>query len=263
MNELLRSKVALVTGSTSGIGLGVAESLAAQGCHLLLNGFGDEEEILTLQKRLSEQYGVEVCYHPADVSKHEQVLSMVQYAEETLGTVDILVNNAGVQHVSPVEDFALEQWDRLLSINLSGVFYGIQAVLPGMKTRGWGRIVNIASIHGLVASPYKSAYVAAKHGVLGLTKTVALECARDGVTCNAICPGYVLTPLVENQIADTARARGITEQQVMEDVLLGTQPTKRFTDIADLGAMAVFLCGPNSGNITGSVQVLDGGYTAA
>ncbi|MBU3069760.1 3-hydroxybutyrate dehydrogenase [Aestuariicella sp. G3-2] len=259
---MLKNKVALVTGSTSGIGLAIAESLAQEGCHLMLNGFGDAGEIESLQESLSSKYDVKVFHSPADVSQASEVAMMVKTTEELLGGVDILVNNAGIQHVAPIESFPAERWDSIIAINLSSVFHGIQNVLPGMKARGWGRIINVASIHGQVASPFKSAYVAAKHGVIGLTKTVALETAKSGVTCNAICPGYVLTPLVENQIADTARARGLSEKQVMDEVLLGTQPTGRFTDTEDLGAMAVFLCGPASRNITGSVQVMDGGYTA-
>lgn len=259
---MLKSKVALITGSTSGIGLGVAEAMAEQGCHLVLNGFGDRDEITKIKKRLTQLYGIDVFYHPADVSRPDEVLAMVLSAQETFGRVDILVNNAGIQHVSPVEDFPQEQWDRIIAINLSSVFHAIKAVMPGMKERGFGRIINIASIHALVASPYKSAYVAAKHGVAGLTKTIALEAAQSGVTCNAICPGYVLTPLVKNQVADTAKARGLTEQQVMEDVLLGSQPTKRFTEVKDIAAMAVYLAGENASNITGSLQVLDGGYIA-
>ncbi len=259
---MLQAKVALVTGSTSGIGLAVAEALAASGCHLMLNGFGDSDEIEQLRQRLTSTYAIKVCYSPADVSSPDEIAGMLRDAQEQLGGIDILVNNAGVQHVAPVTEFPPEQWDRIIAINLSSAFHTIQGTLPGMLKNGWGRIINVASIHGLVASPYKSAYVAAKHGVLGLTKTVALEVAKSGVTCNAICPGYVMTPLVQNQLADTARARGITEQQVMDEVLLGTQPTGRFTDAADIAAMAVFLCGPASGNVTGSVQVMDGGYSA-
>ncbi len=260
---MLQSKVALVTGSTSGIGLAIAESLAQQGCHIMLNGFGDEKQISVLQQRLSDEYQVEVAYCAADVSSAQQVNAMVEETQTRLGEVDVLVNNAGVQHVESIETFPVEQWDRIIAVNLSSAFHTIQSALPSMQAKGWGRIVNVASIHGLVASPYKSAYVAAKHGVIGLTKSVALETARQGITCNAICPGYVLTPLVENQIADTAKARGLTEQAVMDDVLLGTQPSGRFTDVSDIAAMAVFLCGGHSANITGSVQVLDGGYTAA
>ncbi|WP_339668629.1 3-hydroxybutyrate dehydrogenase [Dasania marina] len=259
---MLQSRIALITGSTSGIGLAVAEAMAEQGCHIVLNGFGDSDDIANIKKRLSESYHVKVYHHPADVSKPEDVLAMVLYAQEVFGRIDILVNNAGVQHVSPIEDFAQEQWDRIIAINLSSVFHSIRTALPSMKERGFGRIINIASIHALVASPYKSAYVASKHGVAGLTKTIALESAQSGVTCNAICPGYVLTPLVKNQIADTAKARGLTEQQVMEDVLLGSQPTKRFTDVKDIAAMAVFLAGENASNVTGSLQVMDGGYIA-
>ncbi|MAZ89647.1 MAG: 3-hydroxybutyrate dehydrogenase [Cellvibrionaceae bacterium] len=260
---MLQSKVALVTGSTSGIGLAIAESLAEQGCHLMLNGFGDDKEIAELRNRLSREHNVEVGYCAADVSSAEQVHQMIEETQKLLGSVDVLVNNAGVQHVEEIETFPVEQWDRIIAVNLSSAFHTIQATLPLMKAKGWGRIVNVASIHGLVASPYKSAYVAAKHGVVGLTKTVALETARQGVTCNAICPGYVLTPLVENQISDTARARGLSEQEVMSEVLLGSQPSGRFTDVKDIAAMATFLCGGAGNNITGSVQVLDGGYTAA
>ena len=260
---MLQSKVALVTGSTSGIGLAIAESLAQQGCHIMLNGFGDEAEISALRQRLSDQYQIEVDYCAADVSSAEQVNQMIEETQSRLGGVDVLVNNAGVQHVEPIETFPVEQWDRIIAVNLSSAFHTIQSTLPLMRAKGWGRIVNVASIHGLVASPYKSAYVAAKHGVIGLTKTVALETARQGVTCNAICPGYVLTPLVENQIADTAKARGLSEQAVMDEVLLGSQPSGRFTEVSDIAAMAVFLCGEHGANITGSVQVLDGGYTAA
>ena len=259
---MLQAKVALVTGSTSGIGLAVAEALAAAGCHLMLNGFGDSDAIEQLRQRLASTYAVKVCYSPADVSRPDEIAAMLREADAQLGGIDILVNNAGVQHVAPITEFPQAQWDRIIAINLSSAFHTIQGALPGMLKKGWGRIINVASIHGLVASPYKSAYVAAKHGVLGLTKTVALEVAKSGVTCNAICPGYVMTPLVQNQLADTARARGITEQQVMDEVLLGTQPTGRFTDASDIAGMAVFLCGPASGNVTGSVQVMDGGYSA-
>jgi len=260
---MLQSKVALVTGSTSGIGLAIAESLAQQGCHLMLNGFGDETEISALRSRLADQYQVEVAYCSADVACAEEVTDMIDTAQNLLGGVDVLINNAGVQHVEAVETFPLEQWDRIIGVNLSGTFHTIRSALPLMKAKGWGRIINVASIHGMVASPFKSAYVSAKHGVIGLTKTVALESAREGITCNAICPGYVLTPLVENQIADTAKARGMSEKSVMEDVLLGAQPSGRFTDVGDIAAMATFLCGGQASNITGSVQVLDGGYTAA
>ncbi|MYM64930.1 3-hydroxybutyrate dehydrogenase [Pseudomaricurvus sp. HS19] len=259
---MLQDKVALVTGSTSGIGLAVAEAFAASGCHLMLNGFGDSDDIEKLRQRLASTYAIKVCYSAADVSSPDEIAGMLHDAQEQLGGIDILVNNAGVQHVAPVTEFPQAQWDRIIAINLSSAFHTIQGALPGMLKKGWGRIINVASIHGFVASPYKSAYVAAKHGVLGLTKTVALEVAKSGVTCNAICPGYVMTPLVQNQLADTARARGITEQQVMDEVLLGTQPTGRFTDATDIAAMAVFLCGPASGNVTGSVQVMDGGYSA-
>jgi 3-hydroxybutyrate dehydrogenase len=256
---MLKSKVAIVTGSTSGIGLAIAKSLASQGCHVALNGLGVRETVDDLCHEVSVDGGT-VKYFPADMSKPQEIQSMIEDVYKTFGRIDILVNNAGIQHVSPVEEFSQEAWDKVIAVNLSSVFHTIKTVTPIMKQQGWGRIINVASIHGMVASPYKSAYVAAKHGVLGLTKTVALELATSGITCNAICPGYVLTPLVENQIADTAKARGITEQEVMDDVLLGTQPTKRFTAPEDIGAMAVFLCGSAASNITGSEQVMDGGY---
>ncbi|GAA5316239.1 MAG: 3-hydroxybutyrate dehydrogenase [Candidatus Pelagadaptatus aseana] len=256
---MLDSKVAIVTGSTSGIGLAIAKQLASSGCHIVLNGLAESEKIDTLLREISDM-GVNAQYISADMSKPDEIEAMIADVYQKHGRIDVLVNNAGVQHVAAVEEFSREAWDKVIAINLSSVFHAIKAVTPIMKQQGWGRIINVASIHGKVASPYKSAYVAAKHGVLGLTKTVALELATTGVTCNAICPGYVLTPLVENQISDTAKARGISEQQVMDDVLLGTQPTGRFTSADDVGAMVVFLCGAAANNITGSEQVMDGGY---
>ncbi len=260
---MLKSKVALITGSTSGIGLGIAHELAGLGCHIVLNGLGDPVEIETTRALLEKQYDVEVYYHGADMESIEQIQSMMDFTEKAFGGLDILVNNAGVQHVAPVEEFDPLQWERIIGVNLSSVFHTSRLAIPSMKSKGWGRIINVASIHSMVASPFKSAYVAAKHGVAGLTKTVALETARSGITCNAICPGYVMTPLVENQIADTAKARKISEEDVMENVILGAQPTKQFTRVDDIAAMVSFLCSSSSSNITGSLQTIDGGYIAA
>jgi 3-hydroxybutyrate dehydrogenase len=257
-----KNKVAVITGSTSGIGLAVARSLAEQGVDIMLNGFGEMSVIIALQKSIKAEYDVEVKYHPADMSKPYEARELIAATHSYFGRIDILINNAGIQHVAPIEEFPDDRWDDIIAVNLSSAFHTIKAVTPIMKMQGYGRIINMASIHGMVASPYKSAYVVAKHGLLGLTKTVALELARTGITCNAICPGYVLTPLVENQIADTAKARGISEEEVMADVLLGSQPTRRFTSVEDLGAMALFLCGDAASNITGSSQVMDGGYIA-
>lgn len=259
MNE---SKCAVVTGSTSGIGLGMAEAFAKAGMNVMLNGFGDAEEIEHIRSRLAEQYGVRVTYSNADMTRPDQITGMVDQAMSDWGRLDVLVNNAGIQHVAPIEEFPVAKWDAILAINLSSAFHTTRLVLPGMKARGWGRIINIASAHGLVASPFKSAYVAAKHGILGLTKTVALEAAAHGVTVNAICPGYVLTPLVEKQIPDTARARGISEEEVKRDVLLAAQPTKQFVTTEQLGALAVFLCTDAAASITGAALPVDGGWTA-
>lgn len=255
-------KNAVITGSTSGIGQGMARALAQAGYNVVLNGFGDADAIAAEQARLAQATGVKVLYHGADMSQGEQIADLIAYAARELGSVDILVNNAGIQHVAPIEEFPLAKWDQIIAINLSSVFHSIRAVVPGMKERGWGRIINLASAHALVASPYKAAYVAAKHGVAGLTKTVALELAEAGITCNAICPGYVKTPLVENQIADTAKARGISEEAVKRDVLLKAQPTRQFTSVEEIGAMAVFLCSEAARNMTGSIISMDGGWTA-
>lgn len=253
---------AIVTGSTSGIGLGIAEALAAAGYNIMLNGFGDAQEIEATRGRLARSHGVKVAYNGADMTKPNEITDLVESAAEIFGSVDVLVNNAGIQHVSPIEDFPVEKWDAIIAINMTSAFHTIRLALPGMKQRTWGRIINLASAHGLVASPFKSAYVTAKHGVLGLTKTVALEAAEHGVTCNAICPAYVLTPLVEKQIPDTARARGITEEQVKRDVLLAAQPTKEFVTVAQIGALAVFLCSESAAQINGAALPIDGGWTA-
>ena len=253
---------AIVTGSTSGIGEGVAKALAAAGNNVMLNGFGDADEIETLRAGIAAEHNVKVLYSGADMTRPQEIADMVAEAEQAFGAVDIVVNNAGIQHVEPIEDFPVEKWDAILAINLSSAFHTIHGTLAKMKERGWGRIVNIASAHGLVASPFKSAYVAAKHGILGLTKTVALEAAEHGVTVNAVCPGYVLTPLVEKQIPDTAKARGISEDEVIRDVLLGAQPTKEFVTTEQLGALCVFLCSDAAASITGTALPVDGGWTA-
>ncbi len=255
-------KNAIVTGSTSGIGLGIAEALAADGMNVMINGFGKAEEIERIRSDLASSHGVEALYSGADMTKPDEIRSMVEQAEERLGKVDVLVNNAGIQHVSPIEEFPLEKWDAIIAINLSSSFHTIRAALPGMKSRKWGRIINLASAHGLVASPFKSAYVSAKHGLLGLTKTVALEAAEHGVTVNAICPGYVKTPLVEKQIPDTAKSRGMTEEEVVRDVLLAAQPTKKFVTTEQLGALTVFLCSEAGASINGAALPVDGGWTA-
>ena len=253
---------ALVTGSTSGIGLGIATRLAQEGANLILNGFGDAAEIERLRAGLASAHRVTVLYDPADMSKPDAIAAMMKHAAAELGGVDLLINNAGIQHVAPVDDFPPEKWDAILAINLSAAFHTVRAALPGMKKKGWGRIVNIASAHALVASPFKSAYVAAKHGIAGFTKAVALEVAEAGITCNAVCPGYVLTPLVEKQIPDTARARGITPDAVIRDVLLAAQPTKQFVSVDQVAALTAFLCSQDAASITGAVLPVDGGWTA-
>ncbi|MGH8612561.1 MAG: 3-hydroxybutyrate dehydrogenase [Gammaproteobacteria bacterium] len=259
---MLHDKVAVITGSTSGIGLGLAQGLAKAGAHVVLNGFGDKAEIERVRAEIAAQTGVKVVYHGADMSKPEEVAALIRETQELFGSVDILVNNAGIQKVAPIEAFPIDKWDAIIAINLSSAFHTTRAAVPGMKAKRWGRIINIASAHALVASPFKSAYVAAKHGLLGLTKTVALELAEAGITCNAICPGYVRTPLlVEGQIKDTAKARGITEEQVIRDVMLGEQPTKRFVSVEELAALTVFLCGDGAASITGTALPVDGGWT--
>jgi 3-hydroxybutyrate dehydrogenase len=259
---VLKGKNALVTGSTSGIGLGIAEGLAAQGVNLVLNGFGDANEIETLRAGLAAKFGVKVLYDGADMSKADQIEAMMHKAEKDLGGIDILVNNAGIQHVAPVDEFPVNKWDAIIAINMSSTFHTTRCALAYMKKQGWGRIINIASAHALVASPFKSAYVTAKHGVMGFTKTVALEVAEKGITVNAICPGYVLTPLVEKQIPDTAKARGITEEQVKRDVLLAAQPTKKFVTVEELAGTTIFLCSDAAASITGTNISVEGGWTA-
>ena len=252
----------VVTGSTSGIGLALAEAFCAAGSGVMLNGFGDPAEIESIRSELQNKHGVTVLYDGADMAKPAEIAAMVKRAERELGSVDILVNNAGIQFVSPIDEFPEEKWDAIIAVNMSSGFHATKAALPGMKSRGWGRIVNLASAHGLVASPYKSAYVTAKHGVIGMTKTVALEVAEHGITCNAICPGYVLTPLVEAQIPATAKARGIPEEAVIRDVMLARQVTKRFVKTEELCALALFLCSDGAASITGTSLPVDGGWTA-
>jgi len=261
-NRTLKGRSAVVTGSTSGIGLGIARALAGAGAHVMLNGRSEAGEVETLRAGLEAEYGVTVRYLRADMSEGSQVREMIAQAEAEFGAVDILVNNAGIQFVSPIEFFPEEKWDAILAINLSSNFHAIRAALPGMKARDWGRIINVASAHGLVASPFKSAYVAAKHGVVGLTKAVALEAAETMVTCNAICPGYVRTPLVENQIGDQARAHDMSEEEVVREVILAAQPSKRFVEVEEIGELAVFLCSPAAVSITGAALAVDGGWTA-
>ncbi|MFL6741832.1 MAG: 3-hydroxybutyrate dehydrogenase [Sphingomicrobium sp.] len=254
---ILEGKVALVTGSTSGIGLAIAKALAAEGAKLMINGFGDPADI----KRECDELGA--VHDGADLSDTAAIERMMKRCADELGGPDILVNNAGIQHVAPVEDFPIDKWDAVIAINLSAAFHTTRLALRGMKAKGWGRIVNTASAHSLVASPNKSAYVAAKHGIAGFTKTVALEAARDGVTVNCISPGYVWTTLVENQIPDTMKARGLTREQVMNDVLLAAQPTKRFVTPEEVAALALFLCRDEAASITGANLSMDGGWTAA
>ena len=254
--------LALVTGSTSGIGLGIAEVLAAAGANIVLNGFGAAAEIESTRAELGARNGVEVVYDGADMSQPAAIEAMVRGAIDRFGRLDILVNNAGIQHVAPIDEFAPEKWDAIIAINLSAAFHTIRHALPAMKQRGFGRIVNVASAHALVASPFKSAYVAAKHGIAGLTKTVALEVAEQNITCNAVCPGYVLTPLVQKQIPDTAKARGISEDEVIRTVLLAAQPTRKFVTVEEVAAFVRFLCGVEAASITGAVLPIEGGWTA-
>lgn len=259
---MLNGKTALVTGSTSGIGLGIAQALAQSGANLVINGLGDAAQIESLRATLASTHGVKVIYSDADMSKANSIEAMMMAAQQQFGGIDILVNNAGIQHVAPVEEFPVAKWDAIIAINLSAAFHTTRLAVPYMKRRQWGRIINIASAHALVASPFKSAYVAAKHGIAGFTKTIALEVAEQGITVNAVCPGYVLTPLVEKQIPDTAKARGISEDQVRRDVLLASQPTKKFVTVEEIAGVTRFLCSDEAASITGAALPVEGGWTA-
>lgn len=259
----LKGKSALVTGSTSGIGLATARAFAAEGANVTINGFGEAAAIEKERAALESEFGVTARYSAADMTRPDQIAEMVAQHEAAFGTLDILVNNAGIQHVSPIEEFPIDKWDAIIAINLSSAFHTIRAAIPGMKVRKWGRIINTASAHSLAASPFKAAYVSAKHGLAGLTKTAALELATFGVTVNCISPGYVWTPLVEKQIPDTMKARGMTREQVMNDVLLAGQPTKQFVTVDQVAALALFLCKEEAASITGANLSMDGGWTAA
>ncbi len=259
---MLKGKNAVVTGSTSGIGLGIARALAQDGANVVINGFGDAKEIEQERSGIEKDFGVKALYSPADMTKPADIAAMVKLAETTFGSVDVLVNNAGIQHVAPIEEFPIEKWDAIIAINLSSAFHAMRAVVPGMKARKWGRIISTASAHSLVASPFKAAYISAKHGLAGLTKTVALEVATFGITVNCISPGYVWTPLVAMQIPDQMKARNMTEEQVKRDVLLAAQPTKEFVTVEQVAALALYLTSDAASAITGANLPIDGGWTA-
>ena len=259
---MLAGKTALITGSTSGIGLGIARAFAAEGVNIVLSGLMDEDEAQRLKQEMAAEFGVQLGFSGANLTDPDAIEGMMGYVARDFGGVDILVNNAGIQHVAPIESFPVSRWDLIIALNLTAAFHTIRMAVPGMKEKGWGRIINTASAHALVASPYKSAYVAAKHGLAGLTKTVALEGATAGIRCNAICPGYVYTPLVEGQIADTAKARGMSETEVKQDVLLAAQPTKEFVTTEQIGTFATFLCTPGADSINGAILSMDGGWVA-
>ncbi len=258
----LQGKVALVTGSTSGIGLGIARAVAQQGANVMLNGFGDAAQIETLRAGIASEFGVRTAYSGVDISKPDQIADMVKTTQQTFGSLDILVNNAGIQFIANIEDFPTERWDAVIAINLSGVFHGMKAAIPGMKQRGWGRIINIASAHGLVASAQKVAYVAAKHGVLGMTRVAAIETANHGITVNAICPGWVLTPLVQRQLEDKAKQEGTDVETQKHRFLTEKQPMAQFSTPEQIGALTVFLCSDGAKTITGAPLSIDGGWVA-
>ena len=259
---MLQGRNAVVTGSTSGIGLGIARALAAQGCNVLINGFGDAAQIEKERASFAAEFKVNVVYSPADMSKPADIRAMIAQAQKELGGVDILVNNAGIQHVAPVPEFPDEKWDQIIAINMSSVFHACKAAIPLMRAKDWGRVVNIASAHGLVASPFKSAYVTAKHGVVGFTKVLALETAKENITSNAICPGYVRTPLVDKQVDDQAKAHGIPRDRVISEVILAPQPSGRFVEVEEVAGMVVFLCSEAGKSVTGTALSMDGGWTA-
>jgi len=259
---MLKGKTAVVTGSTSGIGLGIARAMAQNGANVVINGFGDKAAIDKERAGIENEFGVKALYSPADMTKPAEIADMITTAEKTFGSVDVLVSNAGVQHVAPIEEFPTDKWDMIIAINMSAAFHAIRAAVPGMKARRWGRIINTASAHSLVASPFKAAYVTAKHGLVGLTKTAALELASFRVTANCISPGYVWTPLVEKQIPDTMKARNMTAEQVKRDVLLAAQPTKEFVTVDQVASLAVYLCSDAAAQITGANLSIDGGWTA-
>jgi 3-hydroxybutyrate dehydrogenase len=259
---MFKGKTALITGSTSGIGAAIAQNLASEGANIILNGFGEASEIEIQRSKLETNYGVKVVYDGADISKQTSIETLINNANHIFGGIDILVNNAGIQFVAPIDEFPVEKWNAILSLNLTASFHTIRLVLPHMKSKNWGRIINIASAHALVASPFKSAYVSAKHGIAGLTKTVGLEVAPLGITCNAVCPGYVWTPLVEKQIPETAKARGLSEEQVIKDVLLHAQPTKKFVTVEEVAALTTFLSSDAAASITAAIIPIDGGWTA-
>ena len=262
MSKQFSGKSVVVTGSTSGIGLGLARAFAGEGANVMLNGFGDAKEIESIRSGLAAEHAVTVAYSDADMSKPAEIVGMIADAQKALGAVDILVNNAGIQFVAPVDEFPPEKWDAIIAINLSSVFHGTRAAIPGMKAKNWGRIINIASAHGLIASPNKSAYVAAKHGVVGFSKSVALELAETNITVNSICPGFVLTPLVEKQIVDLVAQKNLPREAVIRDVLLAPQPSKKFVSIDEVVAVALFLASESARSITGSAYSIDGGWTA-
>ncbi|WP_265056034.1 3-hydroxybutyrate dehydrogenase [uncultured Bosea sp.] len=258
----LKDRTAAITGSTSGIGLAYARALAAEGANLVINGIMPPADAEKLRTDLEAEFGIKVVFSPADMTKPDEIAGFIAEGEKAFGAIDILINNAGIQFVAPIDEFPIEKWDQIIAINLSSAFHTIRAALPKMKEKGWGRIINTASAHALVASPFKSAYVAAKHGIAGLTKTVALEVATKGITVNAIAPGYVWTPLVEKQIPDTMKVRGLTKEQVINDVMLAGQPTKEFVTVEQVAALAVFLCTDSAKSITGATLPIDGGWTA-
>jgi 3-hydroxybutyrate dehydrogenase len=259
---MLKGRTAVITGSTSGIGLGIARALAKEGANVLLNGFGDAGEIEKIRAGIAAEFGVKAAYSPADMTKPAEIRAMIQQAAKELGSADILVNNAGIQFVSPITEFPEEKWDQIIAINMTSAFHTSKAAIPLMRAKGWGRIINISSAHGLVASPFKSAYVTAKHGVNGMTKTIALEVAKENITCNAICPGYVRTPLVDKQVDDQARAHGIPRERVITEVILKPQPTQRFVEVEEVAGMVVFLCSPSGVSVNGAMLSMDGGWTS-